>query len=138
MHHPNTWCVTSAQRPGTEFKFRWVIGGILGDQYIGTGAEDREPQLSEFSKAAIALKMKLHTEAEKPCDKSRKEIARCDNLYIKNCLQEVQKLRDNWIGDDNQKQSEAPKAENSKPAPNYQTWSQCCCFSCLKIARKVT
>ena len=61
-----------------------------------------------------------------------------DDLYIKNCIQAVQELRDNWIGDDSQKQNEPPKVNNSKPTPNYQTWGQCCCFSFYKIAKKIT
>ena len=99
---------------------------LLGDVYIGAGAPEKEPVLTEFAKAAIALKSKLHAEAEKPINHTRKEIARCDNLYIKNCLQAVQKLRDEWIGDDNQEQETAPAVKNNN----------CCCFSCLKIARK--
>ena len=39
-----------------------VPDGVLGGDYIGTGAPEREPELSEFAKAAIALKMKLHKE----------------------------------------------------------------------------
>ena len=103
---------------------------LLGDQYIGDEVNRKEPQLSEFAKAAIELKSKHHKQAEKPRDNSWKEVARCDNLYIKTCLRAVKELRDSWIGDDNQKQDEAPKTENSKTAPNYKVWSQCCCFTC--------
>ena len=80
------------------------VNDLLGDQYIGDETKRKESQLTEFAKTAIELKSKLHKEAEKPRDDSRKEIARCDNLYIKTCLRAVQDLRDNWIGDDNQKQ----------------------------------
>ena len=54
---------------------------LTGDQYIGDDSIREEPKLSEFSKAAINLKPKLHEQAEKPRDNSWKEIARCDNLY---------------------------------------------------------
>ena len=124
-HHPNTYMICEAcMKKGKKMAVN--ANDLLGDQYIGAGAEEREPQLSEFSKAAIDFKMKLHKEAEKPRDKSRKEIARCDNLDIQNCPQAVQELRNNWIGDDNQKQHASPTPKGN-----------CCCFSCLKVANKI-
>ena len=88
----------------------------LGDQYIGDDNNRKEPQLSEFAKAAIELKSKLHKQAEKPRDNSRAETARCDNLYIKKCLTAMQDLRDTWIGDENQKQPTLIQQQNLQPS----------------------
>ena len=100
---------------------------LFGDQYISEGAPEREPVLSEFSKTAIAMKRKLRDEAEKPKNNTWQETARCDNLYIKSCQTAMQNLRRDWQGDDNQVQMKP----SAIPSGN------CCCFSCLKVAKKV-
>ena len=118
-------CESSDENPMSN-PMNSIHDDIIGGTHIGNSVE-KEPELTEFAKTAIAIKMEIHQNMEKPEEgASWKEIVKRDNAYIKECKSAMQELRENWIGDENQVQKSTP----------IEPKGDCCCFTCLKNARK--
>ena len=93
-------------------------GEIAGGTYIRAGTPKQEVELTNFPKAAIALKMKIRDEAEKPGPTaSWKQVVSCDNKFLKEGKVAVEKPGEDW---------------NQKPEEGIR-----CCPFCLKTESEV-